>query len=194
MKFTVQDFYSDPLITIYEAIIGALIISTYTLIGIYSELFIPVIVQVIVVILLVCYKIFKSQTENKIKADIELNEGSNEDEALIEKTKNDHYKKNKIPLKINAYGYASILLLFFSLVLVYQFPYNEEKVKKEQNNTQYQILNNKIDSLNLSILSLKDSLNNLMKYNQAMQIGKQLQGMDSTQDYNSKVISHKNIK
>ncbi|MCL5028408.1 MAG: hypothetical protein M1480_05235 [Bacteroidetes bacterium] len=204
-----KEFYSNEIIFTFETIVVALLIATFAITGIYPWLFLPFFIQLLIVVLIVFYKEFRLSSEKAVNNLVEIYikrlhkkaEDKKNDESIrleIEDYKfnqtNAHYKKHKIISKIKVYGISCAALLFISIYLVWYFPYYNEKTKEEKNNSYNDKLIKKIDSLEFSIISLKDSLSKMMNSKTINRVGKQIQEMDSTQNYNFKPISHKNIK
>ncbi len=207
----VKNFYSHEIVFTYESLLIALLVATFANTSLFPMLFIPFFIQLFVVILVINYKELKNFSEEQIKNRISrkheeiLNDLSNEreqDKKIIEnrilimrdEERSKYFSDYQLTRKIKNYGIASIILISISIYLVWCFPYLKEKEKEEKSNNYNKELIKKIDSLEFSVTSLKDSLSKMMNSITINRVDKQVRGTDSTQNYNSKPIPHENIK
>ncbi len=201
-----ENYYSEKIIFTFETLIVALLVATFAITGLYPWLFLPFFIQLLIVILIVSYKVLNSQSENLIDNRVKLYKKSlqnvqhNQNAEWI-RLKIDHYKyeetnniiKQNLP-KIKAYGISSAILLFISIYLVWYFPYVNEKAKEEKNISQYEKLIKNIDSLKISVISLKDSLYKTMKLNEAVIEKKHIKENKPNNKTNERIKTMNDIK
>lgn len=181
---TTEGFYSKEIIFTFETLVVALCITTFAITGLYPWLFLPFFVQLAIVVLIIYYKEFRMKSEQEIDERVELQTPADlkekatenpqkeiiisEIENLKEQEEKKYYEKNKILSKIKLRGILSVALLSISIYGVWCFTYMNEKTKEEKNLSQYEKLMKNIDSLKISVISLKDSLYKTIKLNEAV--------------------------
>jgi hypothetical protein len=166
----IEDFLPEYVVNTFEDIVVALIIATVAVTGIYYELFIPSIIQIIVLSIILKYKKFKSDTDRAVEASIKLKKANSDAEK--ENAKNEYYGENSVLRTIKIYVSSSFALIFIAILFVWYFPFTIENNNRSLDNSINNKLINKIDSLKMDINSLKDSLS-LIKLTQQTNISHQ---------------------
>lgn len=157
----IEDFLPEYIVNTFEDIVVALIIATAAVTGIYYELFIPTIIQIIILSIIIKYKKLKSDTDRGVEASIKLTKAN--DDAEKNKAKNKYYEDYKVLRSINYYVLVSTILIIIAVFFVWYFPSSTERNSTSLSIKNNEMVINKFDSLKMEINSLKDSLSSNKK-------------------------------
>lgn len=158
-----KHFWRDYWIITFEGIAVALLIATLALIGVYWKLVFPVFLQLIVVFLWVRYKRYKTDTERAIEAIVEKSVKAEtvSIKALANDIQREYYKEHGVDTKIRSYQFWTITLLLASIVLVFLFPFLEEREKRHAAKEREDAVERREAEIIEKIEALKPSVENL---------------------------------
>ena len=156
MRIIPKDFYSRHAMDIFESSAIALATATFAIIGVYKMLGYPFMLQAFVIAMIAYYRGLQEHTERAIREIIEEKKDKSPATQKIEKV--NYYKKHHILFKVRSFGVLSLVALLTSFWLLWYFPSETEREKEQSNAIQFQLLMEKLGSMDSSLSILRDSV------------------------------------